>query len=464
MRTTLLVLFVFLLIEEECSAFLVTPFARSATRMQTSVSSDEVANMIAMEQEAKSHEGEDEDVNNLFTLPSHSNKRVNEILKSAELSLRGLHQYSLDLEESGAPKTMGESDLTGGGHETVFANSYVDLGKINIVGFDFDYTLLNYNDDLLALIYDMALKRLVLEQQYPLEMLDADLKFDPRFSIRGLAVDKETGWICHLSYTHKVAVAWEGREKVPTRRMIQEYREKRALRPSERKQRIKPLNDLFSMAECCLIADTVQFFKEHDIPFSPRNAVTDILNAIRDTHISGDFHRLVAKTPEKYVRPSPHLKDVLHSLKEAGKSLILVSNSPYWYVNAGLQYLIGENWRDDWDAVIATAGKPTFYTSNDRPFREVCLESGRIKFDEVVDVEKGRVYTEGCLSELTRLMNWHSGAKRDINGSLSKSKSTLAGSNVLYVGDSLFADLVDAKREYGYVFSFSLCCFKHIYP
>jgi hypothetical protein len=38
---------------------------------------------------------------------------------------------------------------------------------------------------LLNLIYDMALKRLVLDRQYPLEMLDAGLKFDPFFSIRG---------------------------------------------------------------------------------------------------------------------------------------------------------------------------------------------------------------------------------------------------------------------------------------
>jgi hypothetical protein len=93
-----------------------------------------------------------------------------------------------------------------------------------------------------------------------------------------LAVDKETGWICHLSYTHKVAVAWEGQEKVPTSSLYREYRGKRALTPKERKQRLKPLNDLFSMAECCLIADTVQFFKNTSIPYCPQNVVTDILS------------------------------------------------------------------------------------------------------------------------------------------------------------------------------------------
>lgn len=140
----------------------------------------------------------------------------------------------------------------------------------------------------------------------------------------GLAVDKETGWICHLSYTHKVAVAWEGREKIPSSRIFEEYRGKRALNPSERKSRLKPLNDLFSMAECCLIADTIQFFKDNNIDHCPSNAVTDVLAAIRDTHISGDFHRIVADDPDKYFNPTPHLKPLLQHLKDSGKHLIFV--------------------------------------------------------------------------------------------------------------------------------------------
>jgi len=81
---------------------------------------------------------------------------------------------------------------------------YVDLGKIDVVGFDFDYTLVTYKDELLELIYDMALKRLVSERQYPIELTQAGLSFDPYFSVRGLAVDLSSGWICHLSYSHKV--------------------------------------------------------------------------------------------------------------------------------------------------------------------------------------------------------------------------------------------------------------------
>jgi len=140
----------------------------------------------------------------------------------------------------------------------------------------------------------------------------------------GLAVDRENGWICHLSYTHKVAVAWEGRKRVSRTDLMAEYSGKRALSPSERKKRLKPLNDLFSMAECCLMADTVQFFLDRDIPFCPRSAVNDVLGSITNTHISGDFHKLVAKEPEKYFEEKPHLKQVLDTMKAAGKRLIFV--------------------------------------------------------------------------------------------------------------------------------------------
>lgn len=324
----------------------------------------------------------------------------------------------------------------------------------------------------MELIYERALARLVSDRHYPQELLTSGLQYDPFFSIRGLAVDKETGWITHLSYTHKVAVAWEGRKKLPSSRIFQEYRGKRALTPSARKKRLKPLNDLFSMAECCLIADTIQFFNDNDIHYCPQNVVTDVLKAVTDTHLSGDFHREVAQNPEVYFEPTPHLKDVLRKLKDSGKRLIFVSNSPFWYVDAGMGYIFGNGWRDEWDAIITSecvvrqtcaydtefsiatfvpaAGKPAFYTESSRPFREVCLETHRSKFKKVERFQKGRVYTEGCLKELTRLMDWSPKDVKDCDFKMGSGTHDLGTPHALYIGDSLFADLVDAKREFGW--------------
>mmetsp|Transcript_27429 Transcript_27429/g.57947 ORF Transcript_27429/g.57947 Transcript_27429/m.57947 type:complete len:599 (+) Transcript_27429:277-2073(+) len=395
------------------------------------------------------------DYSAMTTLPRHpTNDEANDILAQTEQAMRTMQETVMfisdndEVDESKKEEIPVEIE-----QESVYANSYVDLGKVDTVGFDFDYTLVTYTNELLELIYDMALKRLVEEKEYPREMLTSGLKFDPFFSIRGLAVDRENGWVCHLSYTHKVAVAWEGRHRVPRPRLMEEYSGKRALSPNERKKRLKPLNDIFSMAECCLMADTVQFFLDRDIPFCPRSAVNDVLGSITGTHISGEFHRMVAKEPKKYFEEKPYLKAVLDKMKESGKRLIFVSNSPFWYCDAGMNYVVGPGWRDQWDVVITSAGKPSFYTEDNRPFREVDINTGKVKFKQVLKLDKGRVYTSGCLKELTKCINWRyplSFSQDEDDSPYDDIYSPLTSPNVMYVGDSLFADLVDAKREFGW--------------
>jgi hypothetical protein len=64
--------------------------------------------------------------------------------------------------------------------------------------------------------------------------------------------------------------------------------------------------------------------------------------------------------------------------------------------------------------------------------------------------ETGKVYTEGCLKELTRLMDWGTPSMDDDYDGEKFGSEDMATANVLYIGDSLFADLVDAKREFGW--------------
>ena len=138
------------------------------------------------------------DYASMTTLPRHpTNDEANDILSDTERALRSMQEKVLFYT---AHEIEGSSDATSSyeaeeemeqeipvdiEQESVYANSYVDLGKVDTVGFDFDYTLVTYTKELLELIYDMALTRLVEEKEYPREMLSAGLKFDPFFSIRG---------------------------------------------------------------------------------------------------------------------------------------------------------------------------------------------------------------------------------------------------------------------------------------
>lgn len=112
---------------------------------------------------------------------------------------------------------------------------------------------------------------------------------------------------------------------------------------------------------------------------------------------------------------------------DAGKKLFLCSNSGFSYVDGGLRYLLGAStttnhhpppqlthhpweeaplvevgwlpgwavtrapaaalcvwsaWRELFDVVIVSAGKPSFYTS-DRPFRQISPVTGRIQWTQV---------------------------------------------------------------------------------
>lgn len=69
----------------------------------------------------------------------------------------------------------------------VFVNNEVDLHKIGVYGFDYDYTLAVYTRQLNVLIYNLTLNNLVKDKKYPSELLS--LPEDPGFAIRGLHFD-----------------------------------------------------------------------------------------------------------------------------------------------------------------------------------------------------------------------------------------------------------------------------------
>jgi hypothetical protein len=63
----------------------------------------------------------------LVTLPRHSHVAVNSILKKTEAKLRKIHTHSrqVELSKVDAAKEAGRA------HERIYANNYVDLGKID---------------------------------------------------------------------------------------------------------------------------------------------------------------------------------------------------------------------------------------------------------------------------------------------------------------------------------------------
>jgi len=52
------------------------------------------------------------------------------------------------------------------------------------------------------------------------------------------------------------------------------------------------------------------------------------------------------------------------------KTLFIISNSPFWFIDAGMKHLVSNDWRDAFDVVITEARKPSFFLEQ-KPFLEL---------------------------------------------------------------------------------------------
>ncbi|GMF13571.1 unnamed protein product [Phytophthora lilii] len=136
----------------------------------------------------------------------------------------------------------------------------------------------------------------------------------------------------------------------------------------DRDYNMEPLNDLFSVAHACLFADVVQYMIDRDIEYEPIALVEDVNQAIANVHLSGEMHKEVALDLPKYIEPNPTLRPLLERIRvsekkslsrvdlryltrmlhsqDSGKKSFLCTNSSFPYINAGLKYMLGDDWRE----------------------------------------------------------------------------------------------------------------------
>ncbi len=69
----------------------------------------------------------------------------------------------------------------------IYANTEIHMDSIDVVGFDYDFTLVHYTGHLQELIYDIARNFLIEKMGYSKDL--RALKYDPSFGIRGLMFD-----------------------------------------------------------------------------------------------------------------------------------------------------------------------------------------------------------------------------------------------------------------------------------
>ncbi|XP_021731400.1 5'-nucleotidase domain-containing protein DDB_G0275467-like [Chenopodium quinoa] len=309
--------------------------------------------------------------------------------------------------------------------EGIYVNKNLRLDNVQVYGFDYDYTLAHYSAHLQALIYDLAKEHLVNELRYPESCLK--FKYDHSFPIRGLYYDKLKGCLLKLDFFGSIEPdgCFFGRRKLRREEIIEMYGTRHIGRHQARG--LVSLMDFFCFSEACLIADIVQHFVDEKLEFDASYVYHDINHAIQHVHRSGVAHKAIIADPERYLVKNDQLYCFLKMLRDKGKKMFLLTNSPYYFVDGGLRFLLedslgcGDSWRDLFDVVIAKANKPDFYTS-ERPFRCYDTSKDTLAFSKVDAFLPNKIYYHGCLKSFLKITKWH-------------------GPEVIYFGDHLFSDL-----------------------
>ncbi|KAG2308194.1 hypothetical protein Bca4012_082772 [Brassica carinata] len=307
----------------------------------------------------------------------------------------------------------------------IYVNKNLRLDNIQVYGFDYDYTLAHYSSDLQSLIYDLAKQHMVNEFRYPESCMK--FKYDPTFPIRGLYYDKQKGCLMKLDFFGSIEPdgCYFGRRKLSRKELENMYGTRHMGR--EQARVLVGLMDFFCFSEACLIADMVQYFVDAKLEFDASYIYNDVNRAIQHVHRSGLVHRGILADPTRYLLKNGQLLRFLRSLKDKGKKLFLMTNSPYHFVDGGMRYLMEESfglrdsWRDLFDVVIAKANKPEFYTS-EHPFRCYDEERDTLAFTKVDSFHPDKIYYHGCLKSFLQITKWR-------------------GPEVIYFGDHLFSDL-----------------------
>lgn len=324
----------------------------------------------------------------------------------------------------------------------VFANTELNMGYVDAVGFDYDFTLAAYKPALQELIYSSAVDYLLTTCKYPVTL--GARSYDPDFAIRGLMFDRKHGTLIKLSSRQQISPGgiFRGRQRLSDDDAAVLYggnKYRLHVPYAHLQQHLSPINDTFALAEACLLADVVQLAVDEGIPFDPYWLHTDVRKAIEHVHVSGMMHRAVIATPEEFLDRSPTTTALLRRMREeGGKKLFLLTNSSFDFVDAGMKFLLdapsSKEWLELFDVSIFEASKPGWYRpSPPRPFRRLNVDNSYAKWGEVRpnDIVRGRCLVGGSLNELVQLTGWES-------------------KSVLYFGDHVFADLQEPARESGW--------------
>ncbi|XP_042459288.1 5'-nucleotidase domain-containing protein 4-like isoform X1 [Zingiber officinale] len=345
----------------------------------------------------------------------------------------------------------------------IFCNRSLNMKNIVAVGFDMDYTLAQYKPETFeSMAYDGTIKKLVHNLGYPSELLD--WTFDWKYMVRGLVVDKKKGNILKMDRHKYVKVAYHGFKELSKEEKVSTYGNT-LTRDSFDEPDYALIDTLFSLAEAYLFAQLVDFMdKNHGkFPFGMDyiRMYKDVRAAVDLCHRDGTLKQMVAKDPGRYINEDRLIVPLLKMLRDSGRSTFLVTNSLWDYTNVVMNFLCGNykldddhdgnySWLVNFDVVITGSSKPGFFHEENRVnLFEVEPESGMLLNTDngILVPQVGNTSPRLPPTHLNRTCRVFQGGNV---AHLHKLLSIASSSQVLYVGDHIYGDILRSKKVLGW--------------
>jgi len=303
----------------------------------------------------------------------------------------------------------------------LYCNRTLNLRAVKAVGYDMDYTLVDYDADAFERRVYAYAQEALLAEGWPV----ADLAFDPAMVTRGLVIDTDLGNVLKANRFGFVKRAMHGSSMLEFAAQREAYA-RTIVDLGE--SRWVFLNTLFSLSEGCLYAQLVDLLDQGRLPgvMGYRDLYTKVRAVVDAQHAEGRLKAEIAADPARYVVRDPEAVLALQDQKAAGKKLLLVTNSEWAYTAAMMAYAFdpylpeGQGWRQLFDVVIVGARKPEFFTERN-PFFEVVTEDGLLRPVQG-PLKPGVAYLGGSAVQVERQLG-------------------ISGDEILYVGDHLWGDV-----------------------
>ena len=304
----------------------------------------------------------------------------------------------------------------------MFANRTLNLRSVQAIGYDMDYTLVHYNvDEWERAAFEHA-SRWLSEAGWPVD----DFEFDPDAFTLGLVFDLELGNLVKATRFGYVVRAQHGNAVLTFDQQRTAYAETVVDLGDER---YEFMNTMFELSRAALFTKSAALFDEGRLPEvrSYHDVYRRIDSALGRAHVEGELKAEILADPERFVVPDPEIVQTLVDQRLAGRQLLLITNSDWFYTRRIMAGVIdpmcepGTTWRDLFDIVIVSADKPRFF-SDPRALYRVVDEEQSLLLPHYGPLEAGSVYFGG-------------------NARLVEQSLDLSSAQLLYVGDHLFGDV-----------------------